>query len=161
MNRGDLRGSEMREEAVVAGTESNRWIGRAIPRTEDRRLLTGAAQFVADLQMPDLLEMHVVRSPYAHARILGIDASALGEGVADFLTAADLPGLASAVPINSILPGMRTDSFPVLARDRVHYSGQGVAALLAATRYAAEDAAEAVAVDYEPLPAVVDMDAAL
>jgi carbon-monoxide dehydrogenase large subunit len=130
-------------------------------RTEDRRLLTGAARFVADLQMPDLLEMQVVRSPHAHARLSGIDRSALGEGVADFLTAADLPGPASAIPINWVLSSMRSDSFPVLARDRVHYAGQAVAALLAPTRYAAEDAAEAIVVEYEPLPAVVDMDAAL
>lgn len=142
-------------------TANNRWIGRAMPRKEDHRLLTGAARFVADVQLPDLLEMHMVRSPHAHARILRVDASALGDGVPAFLTAADLPGLASAVPINSLLPGMRCDSFPVLARDRVHYAGQGVAALVAPTRYAAEDAAELVAVDYEPLPVVVDMDEAL
>jgi carbon-monoxide dehydrogenase large subunit len=146
---------------VVSGIADNRWIGRAIPRKEDRRLLTGAARFVADVQLPDQLEMQVVRSPHAHARILGIDASAVGEGVPDFLTATDLPGLASAIPINAIVPGMRCDSFPVLARDRVHYTGQAVAALLAPTRYAAEDAAEAVVVEYEPLPAVVDMDEAL
>ncbi|HLH26762.1 MAG TPA: xanthine dehydrogenase family protein molybdopterin-binding subunit [Chloroflexota bacterium] len=146
---------------MAQSTAANGWIGRAIPRKEDRRLLTGAARFVADLHLPGLLEMCVVRSPHAHARILGVDRSALGDGVADFLTAADLPGPARAIPINWILPSMRCDSFPVLARDRVHYAGQAVAALLAPTRYAAEDAAEAVAVAYEPLPAVVDMDEAL
>jgi carbon-monoxide dehydrogenase large subunit len=146
---------------VRHAVSDNRWIGRAMPRIEDRRLVTGAARFVGDLQLPDLLEMHVVRSPHAHARLRRIDAGALGPDVAAFLTAADLPGPASAIPINWILPSMRCDSLPVLARDRVHYAGQAVAALVAPTRYAAEDAAEAVVVDYESLPAVVDMDAAL
>src|SRR5262245_26280233 len=93
------------------------WIGRSVPRLEDRRLLTGAARFVADLRLTDLLEMHVVRSPHAHARLGRVDASALGDRVVDFLSAADLPASASAINIISLLPGMQDESFPTLARD--------------------------------------------
>jgi carbon-monoxide dehydrogenase large subunit len=132
-----------------------------VPRLEDRRLLTGAARFVADLEQPRMLEMHVVRSPHAHARLRSLDASALGDRALDFLSAADLPATASAIRIQSLLPGMHDESFPTLPRDAVHYVGQPVAALVAADRYAAEDAADAMQVAYEPLPAVVDMDAAL
>jgi carbon-monoxide dehydrogenase large subunit len=145
---------------IEAPTERG-WIGRSVPRLEDRRLLTGAARFVADLELPGMLEMHVVRSPHAHARLVGVDASALGDRVVDFLRAADLPAPASAISIISLLPGMQDDSFPTLPRDTIHYVGQPIAGLVATDRYTAEDAGDDVEVEYEPLSAVVDMDEAL
>jgi carbon-monoxide dehydrogenase large subunit len=148
------------------------WIGRSLPRREDDRLLRGAGRFVADLGRPGQLHAHFVRSPVAHARLLGVDtAAALAVGgVAGVFTALDLP--AGTLPpflwdtppeklVAVLRPLLRPCHPPLLPADRVRYAGQAVAVVLAADRYLAEDAAELVEVDYDPLPAVTDPEAAL
>ncbi len=134
-------------------------------RLEDARFLTGAGRYVADIPVPDALHLHLVRSPHGHARVLGIDATAAraAPGVAGVFTAADLAGLgpipcSTAVP--TVSPMLVPDRF-ALASDRVRYVGEPVAFALADTPYHAQDAAEAVMVDYDPLPCVVDAAAAL
>ena len=130
------------------------WIGRAVPRREDERILRGEARYLDDLQRPDMLHAAFVRSPFARARILDVSAP---DGV-QLLTAAELPG---TLPVSSP-PGMeRLDApHPLLAGDEARYAGQAVALVLASSRALAEDAAELVEVDYEPLDPVVDPRAA-
>ena len=148
------------------------WIGRSLPRREDDRLLRGAGRFVADLARPGQLHAHFVRSPVAHARLLGVDAAAALAlpGVAGVFTAQDLP--AGTLPpflwdtppeklVAALRPLLRPCHPPLLPADRVRYAGQAVTVLLAADRYLAEDAAELIEVDYDPLPAVTDPEAAL
>ena len=143
-------------------------IGQAITRREDQRLLTGQGQYVDDVDMPGALHMAFVRSPHARARVRGVDtAAALAmPGVAAACTGADLVAAGvKPMPVNAGLRNaagkpMSAPPYHPLATDEVRYVGQPVAAVLAATRQQAEDAAEQVAVDYEELPAVVTLEAA-
>ena len=143
-------------------------LGHALPRLEDDRLVRGTARFVADLDLTDRLEAVVVRSPYARARINTIDASAAleAEGVVAVWTARDLQGVEAAMTRHfySLTPAFvnRHDVFlgpyrePVLAERRVTRVGEPVALLVASTRRLAEDAAELVDIDYDPLDPIVD-----
>jgi carbon-monoxide dehydrogenase large subunit len=129
---------------------------------EDPRLLRGRAPFLDDVRLPGMLHVAFVRSPLAHARIAGIDvASARSlDGIAAVVTADDLDG-APEIVTGSTRPEAQPWRRPLLPRDRVRYAGEPVAAVVASSRYAAEDAAELVEVEYEPLQAVVDAEAAL
>jgi aerobic carbon-monoxide dehydrogenase large subunit len=147
---------------------ATRWFGEPIRRNEDARLLTGRALFVDDVALPGMLHAAFVRSPYAHARIGGIEVSAAvaHPGVSAVYTAADLgdywkpgPLLVPPPPIEGCVFNQRTQV--PLARGKVRTVGEPVAVVVAASRYLAEDAAAEVAVDYEPLPAAVDLEAAL
>jgi len=137
--------------------------GEPIPRVEDDRLLRGGGAYLDDLGH-DALAVAYVRSPHAHARVLGIDVSgALDvDGVAAIYTYQDLQGrLAEPLPLLIPHPALthgRT-GYP-LAAGEVNYVGEPVAMVIAADRYLAEDAAELIMVDYEPLPAVVGVDEA-
>jgi carbon-monoxide dehydrogenase large subunit len=139
---------------------SGRWVGRAVERVEDVRLLLGRGSFLADERPPGVLEAVFVRSPIAHGLIRSIDAERARalRGVA-VLTAGDLPheALADLLPIE----GLRKTPQPALATERVRFVGEPVALVLAANRYVAEDAAEAVLVDYEPLPCVLGTEVAV
>jgi carbon-monoxide dehydrogenase large subunit len=140
-----------------------RLVGAAVRRREDHRFVTGRGCYVADLVDPAHAHAVVVRSVHAHARLTGIDAAAARRmpGVLAVLTAADLGELRSAIPIRlAPLPGFERYLQWPLARDRVRYAGEPVALVVAQDRYAAEDAAACVRVDYEPLAAVVDARAA-
>ena len=140
------------------------YIGAPIRRGEDIRFLTGRATFIDDVKLPGMLHSAVLRSPHAHARILAVDAADALKlpGVACVLTFADLPAGVQPIPLRMYaLEGLdRFLQYP-LARDKVAYVGEPVALAVAADRYAAEDAVDAVRVDYEPLEAVADVDAAL
>ncbi len=139
------------------------WVGRAVARREDDRLLRGAGAYVDDLPFPEALHMVVVRSPFAHARILGLDADAARAipGVVDVVAAADL-GARRRLPGSAAEGAEVADApLPLLAEGLVRFAGEPVAAVLAGTRAAAEDAAELVEVDYDPLPVLVDPEAAL
>ena len=136
------------------------YVGDSVTRLEDPRLLRGAGRFVDDIDLPGQLWMRVVRSTYAHGRVVRIDPSAAAAiaGVRLVLTGADV---AHIEPIPLRLPfdglGLERALQPVLAQERVRYVGEPVALVLAEDPYLAEDAAEAVIVDIEPLDAVVDM----
>ena len=145
-----------------------RYFGARIKRNEDPRLLTGHALFVDDVDLPGMAHAAFVRSPHAHARILGVDTSAAVdmEGVIAVYTAASLgelwkpgPLLVSPPPIAGIVFNQRTQV--PLARDKVRFAGEPVVMIVAASRYVAEDAADRVWVDYEPLDAVVNLESAL
>ncbi|MEK6588594.1 MAG: xanthine dehydrogenase family protein molybdopterin-binding subunit, partial [Chloroflexota bacterium] len=147
---------------------ATQYFGERIKRNEDPRLLTGQALFVDDVNLPGMLHVAFLRSPYAHARLAAIDASRarLREGVLAVYTAEDLgdywrrgPLLVSPPPIEGITFNERTQ--PILARDKVRHLGEPIAAVVAESRYLAEDAVSDIQVDYEPLSAVVDLEAAL
>ncbi|MEO3806840.1 xanthine dehydrogenase family protein molybdopterin-binding subunit [Nonomuraea sp. B1E8] len=131
-----------------------RYIGMPLARREDPDLLAGRARRVADLDLPGTLELAFTRSPVPHALIRGVDVAAAlkEEGVAGAWSAAELPYLAArAVP-----GGRDAPPWPLLATGRVRYPGEALAVTAADTRARAEDAAEAVRLDLEPLPAVCD-----
>jgi len=138
-------------------------IGARIPRVEDERFLRGEGRFVADLKLPFMVEATVLRSPHAHARIRGIDfteALAL-DGVIGAVSAADLPSDLPTIPCRIPTHGdLQAYLQPVLARDVVRYVGEPVAVVVAASRAIAEDAAELIAVAWEPLAAVADASSA-
>src|SRR5450755_2980443 len=138
-----------------------RQFGARVPRVEDPALLTGRARFVDDVKLPGTLHAAFLRSPHAHARIGAIDtALALAmPGVHAVLTADDMPGRLATEPLpmpvpNAAITALRTQH--ALARGEVCYVGEAIAVVIADNRYLAEDAAAAVAIDYEVLPAVSD-----
>src|SRR5919199_6071120 len=141
-------------------------IGAKIHRREDPRLVSGRGRYVDDLTLPGLTHMAVVRSPYAHSRITGIDVSAAKEspGVLGVFTAEDFKGvLHGFLPVApSFVPEKKQtpDRFPI-ASGEAAFQGGPVAVVVAETRYQASDAAGLVVVDYEPLPAVIDLEKAL
>ena len=149
------------------------YVGRSLLRREDRRLLTGQGQFIADLVLPRMLHAVLVRSPVAHARIRSVDLShaATMPGVMLALNGADLLQLLPPVPEGQIsMPSKWTSVVqhkflnpqqPLLAHDKVRHVGEGIAIIVAETRDQAEDAAEQASWDLEELPAVVDPEAAL
>jgi aerobic carbon-monoxide dehydrogenase large subunit len=134
-------------------------VGAAVRRSEDYRFVTGRGRYVADIVAPDHCHAVVVRSAVAHARVARLDvAPALRmPGVLAVLTFADLGDLGTPIPIRiAPLPGFERYLQWPLARDRVRYVGEPLALVVAEVRDAAEEAAERVVVDYEPLEAVVD-----
>ncbi|HEU5322902.1 MAG TPA: xanthine dehydrogenase family protein molybdopterin-binding subunit, partial [Methylomirabilota bacterium] len=134
-----------------------RAVGRSVRRTEDPRLLTGRGKYAADFRLPGMLHGAVLRSPHAHARLGAIRAKAVLAlpGVVTVVTAEDL-GDVGPIPVRLGQPGVGACLQPPLARDKVRYVGEPVAFVVADSRYLAEDALEAMEVDYDPLPAVAD-----
>jgi carbon-monoxide dehydrogenase large subunit len=126
-------------------------VGASIRRREDDRLLRGRGEFVADISLRGTQEVVFVRSPHAHAQINDISVPASGR----VFTAADLPRL-KPIRVGTHAGGARSPAWPPLATDKVRYVGEAVAACVAPTRAKAEDLADAVSVDYQPLHAVVD-----
>ncbi len=145
----------------MMATESPRPLGHSLPRVEDPQLLTGRGEFVADLVGEDALELAFLRSPLAHARIVSVDTSAAAalEGVVAVVVASELDAGPLRIPIEN--PDAYSPPRPLLADSVVRFVGEPVAAVLASTRYLAEDAAELIEVDYDPLEVVADLDAAL
>lgn len=142
--------------------------GREVARVEDAALLAGQGRFTGDLVLPGQAHLVFVRSPHAHARLASVDVSGARSlpGVLAVFTGTDLAE-AGVKPIPNVQGFRRADGTPgaappllALARDVVRFVGEPVAAVVARTREAARDAAEAVLVDYEDLPAVVDAEAA-
>jgi carbon-monoxide dehydrogenase large subunit len=153
--------------------DRTRFVGRSMLRREDRRLLMGQGQYVADLVFPEMLHAVFVRSQVAHARIRAVDLAraAAAPGVVLALAGAELQRLLPPVPDSQLsLPSKWRTSVqhkfhnpqqPLLAVDKVRHVGEAFAVVLAESRYAAEDAAELVTADLELLPAIVDPEAAL
>lgn len=141
-------------------------IGRSVARVEDRSLVSGRGRYLDDLQPKGCLNAVFLRSPYAHARFGRIDATAAKAmpGVVDVLTIEDL---AKVLTTNRLVVGLPSAAIefqvdrPVLAINEVVHVGEPVAVVVAETRAAAEDASEAIEIDYDPLPAVSDCRAAL
>jgi carbon-monoxide dehydrogenase large subunit len=150
---------------MAVSEEPTTYVGRSVPRKEDAELLTGQGRYVDDLTIPGMLWFSLVRSPFAHARIRSIDTGEAREapGVVAVLTGDDLADefeapLPCAWPVT---PEMVNPPHWPLARGEACYAGDAVAVVVAETRAQAKDAAELVHVDWEPLPAVVDVETAL
>jgi carbon-monoxide dehydrogenase large subunit len=129
-------------------------------RLEDDKLVRGQGQYLADLPSENLLHLALVRSPYAHARLVSIDISEAQKlpGVVGVYTSSDLPELFAPASVSRDAQGAL---HPLLARERVRYVGEPVAAILATSEALAQDAALQVFVDYEPLPAYPEPQQAL
>lgn len=134
--------------------------GSSIKRREDPALITGTGKYTDDLTLPHVAYASIVRSPHAHARIRRIDPSKAktAAGVIAVFTGEDLKksGTPGVVPVGWLLPDMKIPPHPVLATEVVRFVGDAVAVVLAEDQYTARDAADLVAVEYEPLAAVTD-----
>lgn len=171
----DQDGAAPARGARRPGAAATRYVGLSVPRREDVRLLTGQGSFVSDIRLDGTLEVAFVRSPTARARIASIETAGARAlpGVVAVFTAADLSGRVAPftrfVDQEATPPELELAADPVvrpcpiepLASDQVRFVGQAVAAVVAASRYVAEDACELVAVDYDELPAVTDPEAAV
>jgi aerobic carbon-monoxide dehydrogenase large subunit len=126
-------------------------IGESIKRKEDARFLRGQGRYLDDVVLPNMVHMAILRSPHAHARIKSIDTSAAGSkpGVIAVVT-----GELMAQHKLAWMPTLSGDTQAVLATDKVRFQGQEVAAVIAETKYQAEDARDSIEIDYELLPAV-------
>jgi 2-furoyl-CoA dehydrogenase large subunit len=151
----------MKDHATPAEPSTARsWIGQPVKRVEDARLLTGRGNFIDDYSpCSNVHHAAIVRSPHAHARILGYDVSAAlaMEGVVGVVTGDDVAKLTKPFSVGVTAPVR----YYCTATDKARFVGEPVAVVVARSRYLAEDAAEAVVVRYEPLPAVVDVERAL
>src|SRR4051812_28168272 len=150
----------------MSATEApaQKWVGQAIKRKEDPRLIMGRGRYVDDLNVTRQLWASFVRSPEAHAKITSIDTSAAAayDGVIAVFTGNDLD-LESPLPMAWVPPDVEVKNPPhwAIAKDEVHHVGDPVALVIGSDRYAVVDAAEHVAVEYDPLPVVVDIEKAL
>jgi aerobic carbon-monoxide dehydrogenase large subunit len=135
------------------------YIGKPLPRKEDYRLLIGAGRFVDDIEIPGALVVAFVRSPHAHARIVSIDVEAAQRcpGVVAVVTGRELAQWTTKLRIAPPIEGLLPVEMTTLPIDKVRFQGDPVVCVVAADRYLAEDAAEQVVVEYEPLPPVADM----
>ena len=138
---------EPRTDARICG------MGHSMKRKEDPRLIRGQGRFIDDIQLPGMLYMDIVRSPYAHAKIKSINAE----------RALKIPGVLAVITGETLakynlhwMPTISADTQMVLPTDRVMYQSQEVAAVIATERYIAADGVEAVEVDYEALDPIVD-----
>src|SRR6185369_4924388 len=140
----------------------SKYVGQRIKRTEDPRLIKGLAHYVDDVRLPDTLHVAFVRSIYAHARITGIDTTeaAQAPGVVAVYTGKDIATAVGPVPCAAALPDLNVPDYRVLATGKALFVGHPIAAVVATDKYAARDAVDYVEVDYEDLPAVVDVEAA-
>jgi carbon-monoxide dehydrogenase large subunit len=140
------------------------WVGRPIKRKEDPRLIMGRARYIDDINVTGQLWASFVRSPEAHAKIVSIDTSAAKafEGVHAVFTGHDLD-LGAPLPMAWVPPGVDVNNPPhwALAKDEVHHVGDAVALVIGSDKYSVVDAAAQVAVEYDPLPVVVDIEKAL
>jgi len=132
------------------------WVGQSIRRLEDPKFLLGKGGYIDDMRVRGMLHAALVRSPHAHARITSIDTSAAKAlpGVFAVVTGAEAAEITNPMP--DFGPAADKHVWRCLAVDKVRYVGEGVVAVLAESRYVAEDAADLVQVEYELLEAVVD-----
>ncbi|KUO94753.1 xanthine dehydrogenase family protein molybdopterin-binding subunit [Ferroacidibacillus organovorans] len=139
--------------------------GTKVKRREDPRLITGNGTYSDDVALPGMLYAMILRSPYAHANIRSIDVAKArnAAGVVAVYTGKDILGKVGAIPTAWLPPNsdIKTTVHPALAHDVVRYVGDGVALVVAESRYAARDALDLIEVDYEPLDVVVDQRAAM
>src|SRR5271166_6789744 len=143
-------------------TTATKWIGQSVLRLEDPPLVRGAGRFAGDISFPHQLHMRVVRSNHAHGGIASVDTGAARAmpGVVAVWTAADIADVPPIDFRDGRIPSLEPYRQPVLARDRVRYVGEPVAAIFAHDPYTAEDAADLVTVGIEALPVLLAADAA-
>src|SRR5438034_595130 len=141
---------------------TSKYVGQRVKRTEDPRLIKGLAHYVDDIRLPDTLHVAFVRSIYAHAHIKGIDVSEAlrAPGVVAVYTGKDVASKVGPVPCAAALPDLKVPDYRVLATDKALFVGHPIAAVVATDKYVARDAVDLVSVDYEELPAVVDVEQA-
>jgi CO/xanthine dehydrogenase Mo-binding subunit len=148
--------------SAIKKDSAKSWVGQALPRKEENRLLRGRGKFADDIKLREMLYLRFVRSPYAHAKIVSVDVSAAEAlaGVVGTLTGSEIA--AQTQPFIEIAPdpGGKIKDYP-LAVSKVRYQGEPVVAVVADSASLADDAAELVQVDYEALDPVVDAEAAL
>src|SRR3954469_7841462 len=150
------------EDAAAAAPAKE--VGKARRRKEDARLITGRTTWTDNMVLPGMLHMSVLRSPVAHARITHLDVSAATErpNVVAVLTGHDLAEEQGSIPCAwPVTPDMVNPGHPSIAVDQVNHVGEAVAIVVARSRSAAADALEAIDVDYEELPVVLDMEEAV
>lgn len=158
--------------AQVTVQKGKRLVGQSLRRIEDPKFMTGAGGYLDDLKFPNTLYAAFVRSPHAHAKLLGVnvDAALSSPGVIGALTGKDLEGKVDPMPTvdkagseGGVSTGVEKKATirKMLAVGEVNFAGEAVAVVFAESYYQAEDAAELVEVDYEPLEAVVDVEAAI
>jgi aerobic carbon-monoxide dehydrogenase large subunit len=142
-------------------TGDNKWIGRSVLRLEDPPLVTGAGRFAGDISFPHQLHMRVVRSSHAHGNIVSVDTAAARAtpGVVAIWTSADIADLPPIDFREGRIPALEPWRQPVLAREKVRYVGEPVAAVFAHDPYVAEDAADLVTMEIEELPVLLAADA--
>src|SRR3954469_8989308 len=156
-------GDERVASASAEGTVE-RFLGARVRRKEDPRFLTGRGLYTDDVRQIGTLHAAFVRSPHAHAgiRAIDLDAARAHPGVVGVYTGTDLVEAGvNGIPVGWLLPELKPSNHHAIAVDKVHYVGEAVAVIVADSPYAARDAAELVAVDYDPLPAVADVEQAL
>jgi carbon-monoxide dehydrogenase large subunit/6-hydroxypseudooxynicotine dehydrogenase subunit gamma len=144
------------------GEGKNNWIGQSVERLEDPPLVAGRGAFAGDINFPHQLHMRVVRSAHAHGRIVSIDTAAARAvpGVFAVWTAADIAQVPPVDFREGSIPALDPYRQPVLAKERVRYVGDPVAAIFAVDPYVAEDAADLVTMEIEELPPLLDASAA-
>jgi len=150
--------------AVAEGHETGSEVGRARARKEDARLVTGQTNWTDNITLPGMVHMAFVRSPHAHAKITRVDISAARAmpGVIAAFAGADFAGEQGSLPCAwPVTADIVIPDHPPMAVTEVRYPGEAVACVIARDRYTAADALEAIDVDYEPLPPVLDMRSAL
>ncbi len=137
---------------------TGRYVSARIKRLEDPPLLTGKARYLDDLKLPGMLTVAFLRSPHAHASIVELDLGGAldAPGVVALLTGEEVALSARPLRAELRVPGYKLTGWPALAREKVRFVGELVAAVAASDRYRAEDALEQIRVSYEPLPAVTD-----
>src|SRR5438477_2874814 len=140
-------------------------VGTSVRRHEDPKLVTGSGTYVDDIKLPGMLYVGILHSPHAHARITNIDTGQLADNksVAAVITGKEVRERQRVpLPITWVIPpDIKTPEHWAMATDVVHYAGEPVAAVLVEDRYQIEDALDLIQVDYEPLPVVTDIEAAL
>lgn len=159
-----LIAEQIADSGQLSGPDDGRELGRPRRRKEDAKLITGQTTWTDNITLPGLLHFALLRSPMAHAKITRIDVSAARKlpGVIAAFTGADLAAELGSLPCAwPVTPEMVSPAHPPLATDEVRYVGDAVAVVVCRDRYAAADALEAIEVEYDPLPAVTDMEAAL
>ena len=136
-----------------------RYVGTSVKRVEDPRFIQGKGRYVANIQLPGMVHVAIKRSPEAHARITGMDTSVASamDGVLAVFTGQDFKdGGCGSLPCGWLVPDTKVPDRPIVVTDRVCHVGDSVAVVVAEDPYVAADAVEAIEVDYEPLPTVVD-----
>ena len=159
-----MNDSPVKQPGLSVLDRPNSYIGKTVPRPNLGRLMQGRGQYVSDMTLPRMAHVVFLRSPYAHAKILKIDATEAKAmpGVIAVVTGAELAKVISPwVGVLSHLKGLKSAPQHAIAVDRACWQGEAVAAVIATSRALAEDAAEVIAVDYEELVPVTDMRTAL